>query len=86
MNTLIITDLFRSFGHGFDYQRRIDDQNKLIERLSEIFAATGIVAFDETATELHDFNDEGPISLNYIELVFLPKLTKTCAIHNVKMA
>ena len=58
--TLQVSDLFLKKGYSFDYQTRIDDQNKLIERLRTS-------GQDALADSVAEFAGEGIASMVFIE-------------------
>jgi len=75
---LQVTDLFKKYGHNFDWVSRISDQNKLIERMKEFSV------LEKHIEEFNDFANEGIVSLNYLDY-FYKGLTKTCSQNNIQL-
>ncbi len=79
MTTLQLSDLFTARGHSFDWTIRIDDQNRLIERLQALREEADYGAvFQLYLDEFKNFCEEGIASYNFID-DFLTRLTRMCS-------
>lgn len=78
---MLLSDLFKKTGHDFDWDTRVSDQDKLMERLKE----TGDLELLKISQDLARFVEDGRVaSMNYVEYL-LTRITKVASRKNISI-
>lgn len=77
---LLLSDLFHKTGRNFDWNARVEDQEKLISRLKE----TEDLELLKISQDLSQFVEDGVASMNYLEYI-LARITKVASRKNISI-